>query len=195
MDNQQSRVARSKFSSFLSPAQLEFKIHRYESAAKRTYDPQKGAYQTHLANHLNKLNRDVHNSMHSLGISETNGLSIHKMSKAHDEFFLQHDRKPTAEELSSVTGVPPRFISKYQDSIGKGMTISREANISPISLDFDSFTEGLEKDDIDTAGSTVGTREKPTGTARSSFFRKAKKARDKMKKNYLSTQTRIIYDS
>jgi len=195
MEDKQLSVARLKFSGFLSPAQLEYKISQYETAAKKTYDPQKGSFSTHLSNHLNKLNRDVHNSMNNLGISENNGLSIHKMQKAHDEFSLQHDKSPTTEELSSLTGIPQKFVSKYQSSLGNSMAISRDANIAPEYMNFSDFTSGLDKEEIGIASSTVGLGKKSKTISRTSFFRKAKAIKDKMRHNFLNKETRIIHDS
>lgn len=195
MEDKQVTVARQKFSGFLSPAQLDYKISQYETAAKKTYDSNKGSYQTHLANHLNKLNRDVHNSMNTLGISENNGLSIHKMQKAHDEFSLQHDRAPSSSELSKATGISNKFVSKYQDTLGKSMAISRDVNISPDEIDFNSYSSGLDQNEIDIAKSTLGLGKKPKGVARTSFFRRAKAIKGKIRKNYIDSNTRILHDS
>jgi hypothetical protein len=195
MEDKQLNVARQKFSGFLSPAQLEFKISTYENAAKKTYDPKKGSYSSHLANHLNKLNRDVHSSMNNLGVSENNGLSLHKMRKANDEFFMQHDREPTSQELSTITGVNTKFINKYKDTLSNSMAISRDVNLAPDDIKFNSFTYGLNDEDKALASSSVGLGSKPKGMSKTSYFRKMKEVKDKIQSNYLHGSTRIIHDS
>jgi len=190
-DGGQLNVARQKFSGFLSPAQLEYKIHEYSSRAEKSYDSKKGGYSSHLAQNLNKLNRDVHNSMNNLGISENNGLSIHKMKKAHDEFNMMHDRNPTSTELSKATGIKESFVSKYQDTLGQSVAISREQHVAPDDIKMKNFSSGLSLDEKKMVGSSTP----PKGMARSSFFKKMKGVKSKVQSNYLAQATRTLYDS
>jgi len=192
VENSQISVARRKFSGVLPSAQLEYKLYSYSKSAEKSYDPKKGSFDSHLANHLNKLNRDVHNSVNALGISEVNGLSIHKMNKAKDEFSMKHDRDPSTEELSSLTGLNGKFINKY--STGSTLAISREMHIGVDDIDFASVSRGLDKDDMAIASASLNGG-KMKGMSRATFFRKSKNVKQKMRGNFLRDNTVVLHGS
>lgn len=191
-ENRQISVARRKFSGVLPSAQLEYKLYTYRKNAEKSYDPRKGTYDSHLANHLSKLNRDVHNSINALGISEVNGLSINKLRKAKDEFYMKHDREPSTDELVSLTGLNAKFINKYSDGIG--LAISRDVHIGTNDINYSSVVEHLSDTDKEIANVALNGG-KMKGMSRATFFRKSKEVKKKMRNHFLRNNVITIHDS
>ncbi len=186
---------RRTFSSELPPAELELKLFTYANNAERTFDKKKNAsFKTHLSNHLNKLHRDVHNSGSNLKVSETVGLSINKLRKAGDEFYMTHGRDPSNRELSKHTGMPEKFVNKYK-RIGEIKAVATDkfsggANYISMQTMLPDLT-GREKKVADTISQGMSTKEalKHTGLSSSVYYRDRDKLRGRMRKSYLRNNT------
>ena len=176
-------------------AELDLKLYTYAKNAERTFDKSKNvSFNTHLSNHLKKINRDVHNSGSIMKSSEDVGMSINKIRTARDEFYMKNGVEPSNSELSKFIGVPERIIDKHDkmgnvkiihdDNVGNGMNYVSIKSMLP-------DLRGEEKKVADTIEKDMPTEEalKYTGMKNTTFYKTRNSLRDRMRKSYLRLNT------
>jgi len=179
----------------MGPAEEAINAYVYSSEAKRTYDPKKGAsLDTHIAQYMQKKNRDDHYSASTLKSSEGLGLSINKLHRAHEEYYMTHGKYPSTTELSKITGTSPKLVDKHMRTY-KVKTVGVD-DFTPKSeyVDLHSLLPDLSGTDKVVAdamssGMPLNKALKKTKLSKSSYYRASNSIRDRMRKAYLRTNT------
>jgi len=188
---------RAAFSDKLPKSELEAKLFSYYQDAKRTYDKSSGAsFSTHLHNRLQRLHRDVHESTTTLKSSESLGLSVNKIKRAVDEFYMTHGREPTVEEISKATSISPKIVEKHM-GVSKIKPVHVEDFATPAFGETVSIQELLPSLDekskkvAETIDKGMDTKDalKHTGMQQASYYRALSRLREKARQAYLRKTT------
>jgi len=179
----------------MGPAEEAVNGFLHTEAAKSSYDPKKGAsLETHVNNYMKKTNRDLHNSFSTLKSSEGLGLSLHKLNRTKEEYYMTHGRYPDPIELSKSSGVPVKLVKKHMSTFKVKTVGVDDFTLGTSYADIKNLLPDLSKKDrliADTMTSGVTTPEalKATGLSQGSYYRASNKLRGRMRSAYLRSNT------
>jgi hypothetical protein len=107
--------------------------HARTVAAKsiQSFDPTKSQLQTHVSTQLKRLYRDYRARRSPVPVPERIQQDRFHLVRHEEEFLDKHDREPTTEELSDLTGLPMRRIQKLRDN---EVAINTEATLNELDI-------------------------------------------------------------
>ncbi len=180
---------RNKFKDNFSPAILEFHLNDLYDKAVKSYNPDKSAFNTHLASYMQKMNR-VANYKGSL-LKETEygkGLN-NKVMKEYNRIKTIEMRAPEPEDIAKNTGLP---FKKVQEILNNNThaAIVPGVETSKLYIDGDiiSGLDDTSKKVLDTINKNMSPEEsyKHTGLSKTKYYETRNSIRDKLKKAYLN---------
>ena len=180
---------RNKFKDNFSPAILEFHLNDLYDKAVKSYNPDKSAFNTHLASYMQKMNR-VANYKGSL-LKETEygkGLN-NKVMKEYNRIKTIEMRTPEPEDIAKNTGLP---FKKVQEILNNNThaAIVPGVETSKLYIDGDiiSGLDDTSKKVLDTINKNMSPEEsyKHTGLSKTKYYETRNSIRDKLKKAYLN---------
>ena len=180
---------RNKFKDNFSPAILEFHLNDLYDKAVKSYNPNKSAFNTHLASYMQKMNR-VANYKGSL-LKETEygkGLN-NKVMKEYNRIKTIEMRTPEPEDIAKNTGLP---FKKVQEILNNNThaAIVPGVETSKLYIDGDilSGLDDTSKKVLDTINKNMSPEEsyKHTGLNKTKYYETRNSIRDKLKKAYLN---------
>jgi hypothetical protein len=179
------------YSGSIPPAELDFHIFKQVKSAERTFNKNKGAsFNTHLSNHLKKLNNVIHDSFGTLKTGRDTGLSINNIHKVRNELYMLTGREPSISDISKKTGIPQKTVEKHiaigeVKAVGVDDFSKKTSYIDVQSLLPDMSMKEKKVADTISLGMPVSKALKHTGLSRSSFYRSRNNLRSKMREAYL----------
>lgn len=191
MENKEKHLQyyRDKFKDNFSPAILEFHLNRLYDQAVKSYNPDKSAFNTHLAAYMQKINR-VSNYKGGLLKKTEYGKSLN--NKVMNEYYniKTLDMKvPEPEEIAKRTKIP---LKKVQEILKNNTHAAIVPGIETSKLDINgdllSGLEPTEKKVFDTINKNMAPEKayKYTGLNKTKYYEIRNKVKDKLRKAYLN---------
>lgn len=181
---------RNKFKDNFSPAVLEFHLNRLYDQATNSYNPDKSAFNTHLAAYMQKLNR-VSNYKGGLLKNTEYGKGLNnKVMKEYYNIKTTELKVPEPEDIAKKTGIN---VKKVEEILNNNTHAAIVPGIETAKLNIDtSLLSGLNEQEH----KVLGTIEKDlppekaykvTGLNKTKYYEVRNNVRDKLRKAYLNT--------
>jgi DNA-directed RNA polymerase specialized sigma subunit len=96
----------------IKPPLLEAHAQDLAFDALHTYDPNSGTQlNTHITNHLKKMNRYVIKNQQTVRVQETKVFDYRRLERAREELTMELGREPTDTELQAHAGVDSKIMN------------------------------------------------------------------------------------
>lgn len=127
-------------SSPIPDSALESKAKRLTLKAFDTYDPSKAQLNTHVTNHLKRLQRFVIDYQNVGKIPEHRALAISKFQNVKGNLTEELDREPTIYELADELDWDPKEVDRMQSEMRKDLNIKQKSQSDENPGGFYDFT-------------------------------------------------------
>lgn len=179
---------RNKFKDNFAPAELEFHLHKYYEMAKKSYNPSKGSFSTHLAAYMQKLNR-VANYKGGLLKETEYGKSLNdKVMNAYYEIKTLEMRTPEPEDIAKRTGIPVKKVKEIlQNNVHSAIVHGIDTQKMFIDTDILTGLDDTEQKVLETIQKNMKPEEayKYTGLGKTKYYEVRNSIRDRLRKAYL----------
>lgn len=182
---------RTKFKDNFSPALLEFHLREALEKAKKSYDPSKGSFSTHLATYMQKLNRVANYKGGLIKDTEYNKNLTNKVMNTFYELKTLHEITPTPEDIAKKTKMPLKKVKEILKN-NTFAAIVPGVDTAKIHIDADILNglDGDEKKVLETIQKDINPPEKAyeyTNLSKTKYYEVRNRVRDKLRKAYLNT--------
>ena len=192
MENKEKHLSyyRAKFKDNFSPAMLEFHLNKLYDQSVKSYNPDKAAFNTHLAAYMQKLNRVSNYRGGLLKLTEYGKSLNGKVMKEYQKIKTLDLKTPEPEDIAKNTGIP---VKKVQEILKNNTHAAIVPGVETAKLGIDTgLLSGLD----DTEQKVLHTIEKDmppekayahTGLAKTKYYEVRNSVRDKLRKAYINT--------
>ena len=192
MDNKEKLLSyyRTKYKDYFSPSMLDFHLNRLYDEAKKTFDPSKSDFKTHLATHMQRMSRIAIYKGSLLKKTEYGKDMMNRIMNAYNKIKTVEMKEPTPEEIAKATGIPLKKVEEtLRNNVHAAIVPGVETSKLYIDADIISGISNEEKKVLDTIVKNMPPEKayKHTGLNKTKYYQIRNSIREKLRKAYLNT--------